>query len=89
MPLTIADGVYYNARVVMNKHTAVLLKDLMVKRGLDISDKEANLAGAIRSEIDDEIEADAQNPSEVQRRLVEQQKQRDEALKKINAERAK
>ena len=89
MPLTIADGVYYNARVVMNKHTAALLKDLMVKRGLDISDKEANLAGAIRSEIDDEIEADAQNPSEVQRRLIEQQKQRDEALKKINAERAK
>src|SRR5262249_45700786 len=70
LPLTIADGVYYNARVMMNKHTAQLLRDLMAARGLDTSDRGANLAGAIRSEIDDENQVDAQNPSEVQQRLV-------------------
>jgi len=89
LPLTIADGVYYNARVMMNKHTAVLLKQLMAARGLDTSDKGANLAGAIRSEVEDENEADAQNPSEIQRRLIEQQKQRDEAIKQLNAEASK
>ena len=41
LPLTIADGVYYNARVMMNKHTAKLLRELMIARGLDASDKGA------------------------------------------------
>jgi ankyrin repeat protein len=89
LPLTIAEGVYYNARVMMNKHTAQLLRELMTARGLDTSDKEANLAGAIRSEIDDENQVDAQNPSEIQQRLVEEQHRREEALKKIQAERSK
>ena len=87
LPLTIADGVYYNARIMMNKHTAKLLRDLMIARGLDATDKDTNLAGAIRSEIEDENETDAQNPSEVQQRLLEQQKKREEALKQLQSER--
>jgi ankyrin repeat protein len=83
LPLTIADGVYYNARVMMNKHTAKLLRELMEARGLDASDKGANLGGAIRSEIDDETQLDAQNPSEVQQRLIDEQRRREEALKKL------
>jgi hypothetical protein len=89
LPLTIADGVYYNARIMMNKHTAKHLRDLMVARGLDVSDATANLAGAIRSEIDDELLTDAQNPSEVQEKLVEEQRKREEAIKKLQAERGK
>jgi ankyrin repeat protein len=83
LPLTIADGVYYNARVMMNKHTAKLLREQMVARGLDASDKDANLGGAIRSEVEDENAVDARNPSEIQERLLEQQKQRQEALKQL------
>ena len=82
LPLTIADGVYYNARVMMNKHTATLLRELMDARGLDTKDQGANLGGAIRSEIEDEAEEDANNPSEIQRRQQEQQKQREEMLKR-------
>jgi hypothetical protein len=89
LPLTIADGVYYNARIMMNKHTAKHLRDLMVARGLDVSDSSANLAGAIRSEIEDELLTDAQNPSEVQQKLVEEQRKREEAIKKLQAERGK
>ena len=48
LPLTIADGVYYNARVMMNKHTAQLLRELMAARGMDTSDKGANIGGALR-----------------------------------------
>jgi uncharacterized protein len=87
LPLTIADGVYYNARIMMNKHTAKHLRDLMVARGLDVSDTGANLAGAIRSEIEDELLTDAQNPSEVQQKLVEEQGKREKAIKKLQAER--
>jgi ankyrin repeat protein len=83
LPLTIADGVYYNARVMMNKHTAKLLRDLMVARGLDASDKGTNLGGAIRSEIEDEADDEAVNPSDIQRRLQEEQEKRQEALKKL------
>ena len=83
LPLTIAEGVYYNARVMMNKHTAKLLRELMEARGLDASDKGANLGGAIRSEIDDETQLDAQNPSDVQQRLIDEQRRREEALKKL------
>ena len=82
LPLTIADGVYYNARVMMNKHTAVLLKQLMAARGLDTSDQGANLGGAIRSEVDDELDEEAQNPSEIQRRQQELLRQREEQLKR-------
>ena len=83
LPLTIADGVYYNARVMMNKHTAKLLREQMIARGLDVTDKGTNLGGAIRSEVEDENEVDAQNPSEVQQRLIEQQKKRQDALKEL------
>ena len=80
LPLTIADGVYYNARIMMNKHTAQHLKDLMTARGLDTSDAGANIGGALRSSIDDEIEVDADNPSEVQQKRLEQMKKSQEAL---------
>ena len=62
LPLTIADGVYYNARVMMNKHTAQLLRELMAARGLDASDTGANLGGAIRGEVEDDAEVDARQP---------------------------
>jgi len=83
LPLTIADGVYYNARVMMNKHTAQLLRELMVTRGLDVSDTGANLGGAIRGEVEDDAQVDAQNPSEVQERLLEQQRKRQEILEQL------
>jgi uncharacterized protein len=51
LPLTIADGVYYNARVMMNLHTAKLLRNLMTERGLDATDKGVNRGGAIRDEV--------------------------------------
>ncbi len=83
LPLTIADGVYYNARVMMNLHTAKLIREMMVSRGLDASDKGVSRGGALRDDlvVDDELEA--QNPSEIQRKLIEQQQKRDQALKKI------
>jgi ankyrin repeat protein len=87
-PLTIADGVYYNARIMMNKHTAQLLRQLMTARGLDTSDKGTNIGGALRGEVDDDAQVDAQNPSEVQRRLLEEQIKRQEALKKQLEERS-
>jgi ankyrin repeat protein len=82
LPLTIANGVYYNARVMMNLHTAKLLRDLMEARGLDASDQGVNVGGALRDALSLEEEEDAQNPSDIQRRLLEQQRQREEALKK-------
>jgi ankyrin repeat protein len=58
LPLTIADGVYYNARVMMNLHTAKLLRDLMTERGMDASDKGVNRGGAIKDELSlQELEA--------------------------------
>jgi uncharacterized protein len=81
LPLTIADGVYYNARVMMNLHTAKLLRELMVARGLDTSDEGTSRAGALRDTLVVEEEVEAQNPSEVQRKLLEQQQKRTEALK--------
>jgi ankyrin repeat protein len=83
LPLTIADGVYYNARVVMNLHTAKLLRELMVARGLDASDKGTKRGGAITDSLGFGHEDGAQNPSDIQRRLLEQQQQRDEALRKL------
>jgi ankyrin repeat protein len=83
LPLTIADGVYYNARVMMNLHTAKLLRELMVARGLDASDQGTSRGGALRDNLVIEDEIEAQNPSEVQRKLIEQQQKRNEALKKL------
>ena len=71
---------------MMNKHTAKLLRELMVARGLDASDKGANLGGAIRSEVEDEAAEDAVNPSDIQRRLLEEQERRQEALKKLQGQ---
>jgi uncharacterized protein len=51
LPLTIADGVYYNARVMMNLPTAKLLRELMLERGLDASDKGVNRGGAITDDV--------------------------------------
>jgi len=81
LPLTIADGVYYNARVMMNLHTAKLLRELMVARGMDASDKAVNRGGAIKDELALDEELEAQNPSEIQRKLIEQQKAREDAIK--------
>ena len=83
MPLTIAEGVYHNARVMMNKHTAKLIREQMVARGLDTRDDNVDLGGAIRGEVEDDSEVDANNPSEIQRRRLEEQKKREEALKKL------
>ncbi len=80
MPLTIAEGVYHNARIMMNKHTAQLLRSLMTERGLDTNDAGTDLGGALRAEVEDETQVDAQNPAEVQRRLLEVQRKREEAL---------
>ena len=77
----IADGVYYNARVMMNLHTAKLLRELMTARGMDASDKGVNRGGAIKDELATDEELEAQNPSEVQRKLIEQQKAREDAIK--------
>jgi ankyrin repeat protein len=82
LPLTIADGVYYNSRVMMNLHTAKLLRELMVARGMDATDKDTDRHGALR---DDQVTAEelgAQNPSEIQKQMLEQQKARDAALAK-------
>ena len=83
LPLTIADGVYYNARVMMNKHTAQLLRELMAARGMDTSDSGANIGGALRADLADETELDADNPQEVQQRLIEQAKKRQDALEQL------
>ena len=83
LPLTIADGVYHNARVMMNKHTAQLLRELMAARGLDTSDSGANIGGALRTELADETEIGVDNPSEVQQRLIEQAKKRQEVLEQL------
>jgi ankyrin repeat protein len=89
-PLTIATGVYFNCRVVMNKHTAKLLQDLMVARGLDTSQAGVNTngqrpdqSGAVQcaAVVDDLV--DAQNPSEVQQKLLGEQMKREEALKRL------
>jgi ankyrin repeat protein len=81
LPLTIADGVYYNARVMMNLHTAKLLRELMVARGMDANDKGVNRGGAIKDELALDEELESQNPSEIQRKMLEQQKAREEAIK--------
>jgi uncharacterized protein len=83
-PLTIADGVYINARVMMMPHTAKLLRELMNARGLNTEEKDTNFGGAMRDRavVDDQL--NGQSPAEIQRKLVEQQqKQQQEATKKL------
>jgi len=48
---------------------------------MDTSDKGVNRGGAIKDELAIDDELDAQNPSEVQRKLIEQQKAREDAIK--------
>jgi hypothetical protein len=55
----------------------------MVARGLDASDTGANRGGALRDTLATADEVEASNPSEVQRKLIELQQQRNEALKKL------
>ena len=80
LPLTIADGVYYNARVMMNLHTAKLLRELMVARGLDANDDGVSRGGALRDDLVIEEEIESQNPSEIQRKFLEKEQKRAEAL---------
>jgi hypothetical protein len=53
----------------------------MVARGLDARDEGTSRGGALRDDLVIEDEVDAQNPSEFQRKLLEQQQKRDEALR--------
>lgn len=82
-PLAIAQGVHVNARVQMNLHTARLLRDLMVARGLDTSDEGVNRNGAVRdaATVDDQL--DATNPSDVRRKLLEQQRRQEEKAAEV------
>jgi ankyrin repeat protein len=83
LPLTIADGVYYNARIMMNLHTAKLFRTLMTARGLDASDKDTDRHGAVLDTMASAEELEVQNPSEVQQQFLEQQRLRNEALQKL------
>lgn len=85
LPLTNATGVFRNARVQMNLHTAKLLRELMVQRGLDPDELEKGIdvAGAYRGEklvVADQQEA--QDPLEVQRRLVERAAKEKQEIKR-------
>jgi len=75
-PLTIAEGVFLNARVQMNHHTAKLLRELMTARGIDVFEKDLNFNGALRDRLvlDDQIEA--QSPADVQKKLLEEQRKK-------------
>ena len=42
----------------------------------------ADTHGAIRSEVTDALEFDADNPSDVQRKVIEEQQRREEQLRK-------
>ena len=92
-PLTIATGVYFNCRVVMNKHTAKLLTDLMVARGMETSQAGINTngqrpdqSGAVQcAAVADDL-VDAQSPAEVQQRLLGEQMKREEALKRLQSQ---
>jgi len=77
----------------MNKHTAKLLTDLMVARGLETSQAGINTngqrpdqSGAVQcvTVVDDLV--DAQNPSEVQQKLLSEQMKREEALRKVQTQ---
>src|SRR6185295_1472105 len=83
LPLTIAGGVYYNARVMMNKHTAQLLRELMAARGIDTSGRGANIGGALRADLAHDTQLAAATPSEVQQRLIEQAKKRQAILEPL------
>jgi uncharacterized protein len=89
-PLTIADGVYINARVMMMPHTAKLLRELMNARGLNTTEEDTNFGGAMRDRVVLEDQLDADNPSDVQRTMLEQQrKQQEKALELVKQLRSK
>jgi len=50
---------------------------------MDTSDKAANIGGALRADLADDTELDADNPSEIQQRLIEQAKKRQEILEQL------
>ena len=91
-PLTIADGVYYNARIMMNKHTARLLRDLMTQRGLATQEDRAHTnvnakqSGVLEGNAVVEDQVNAANPSEVKQKLLEIQMEREEALRRVLSE---
>ena len=68
---------------MMNLHTAKLLREIMTEKGLDTTDKGVNRGGAIKDDLVVEDEIVSNNPSEVQKKLIEQTKAREEALKKL------
>jgi ankyrin repeat protein len=73
-PLTIAEGVFLNARVQMNLHTAKLLRELMTARGMDVTEKDLNFNGAMRADrVVESDQLDAQTPADIQRKLLEEQ----------------
>jgi len=89
-PLTIAKGVYFNCRVMMNQHTADLLEELMIARGLQVEqDKVArngqrvDQSGGLRATVVVDDLLDAQNPSEVQSKLLEQQLRREAMFRQM------
>jgi ankyrin repeat protein len=93
MPLTIAKGVYYNCRVMMNPHTAELLEELMVARGIavDQENKKAlaengqrkGQSGGLRTTVVIDDVVNAQNPSEVKDKLLEQQMRRETMFRQL------
>lgn len=82
-PLVIAQGVHVNARVQANLHTAKLLRDLMLTRGLDTNDEGVNRNGAVRDAAIFEDQVDATNPSDVRRNLLEQQRRQEERAAEV------
>ena len=74
LPLTIADGVYYNARVddePAHREAAARADDRA--RSRHERRRARTVGGALRDNLVVEDELDAQNPSEIQRKLLEQQ----------------
>jgi ankyrin repeat protein len=88
-PLTVANGVYYNARIMMNKHTAKLLTDLMRARGLDPGEEasstnvNASQSGVVKGNAVIEDQLDAANTNEVKQNLLDLQMKHEEALRRI------
>jgi len=93
MPLTIAKGVYYNCRVMLNQHTADLLQELMIARGMPVDQENKKTmaengqrrgqSGGLRATVVIDDVVNAQNPSEVQNKLLEQQLRREEMYRQL------
>ncbi len=85
LPLTNASGVFRNARVQMNLHTAKLMRELMVARGMNPDELQKGIDANGAYTGDKLIVADqqeAQDPTEVQRKLIERANQEKAAPKK-------